>query len=226
MTAGIVEGDFLAVLGASGCGKTTLLRLIAGLEQPDAGTITRQSGCRVGYVFQDPALLEWRTVRANVALPLELGTGHVSTDAVERALSLVGMDREADLYPYQLSGGMRMRVALGRALVTEPDLLLLDEPFAALDELARVHLEEELRAMWTKQKLTIVLVTHSFSEAVFLADRIWILGKNAQAPVLDSATPLPKDRDASVRGTATFAEAVQQCRREFEQMHQAKEAAQ
>jgi NitT/TauT family transport system ATP-binding protein len=204
----VAPGEFLAILGPSGCGKSTLLRLIAGLDEPQSGSITAGSPGHIAYVFQDAHLLPWRSVLKNVALPLEF-SGISKADRVERArsaLELVGLSDAINQYPNQLSGGMRMRVSLARAMVTQPRLLLLDEPFAALDEITRQHLDEQLYQLWQRTDLTVVFVTHSTSEAVFLADRAVVLSRRPARIVLDTAINLPANRPASLRGSAQFAE--------------------
>ncbi|MCB9541341.1 MAG: ABC transporter ATP-binding protein [Myxococcales bacterium] len=171
---------FTAFLGPSGCGKTTLLRLIGGLDQPSAGAVRFASAPGPGdisYAFQEPRLLPWRTVLHNVALPLELaGAPRAVREARAREmLARVGLADFADARSHTLSGGMKMRAALARALVTRPRLLLLDEPFGALDEITRTRLDDELRALWLARPMTVVLITHSISEAVYLADHVVVL---------------------------------------------------
>ena len=202
----IAAGEFLAILGPSGCGKSTLLRIIAGLERPTEGTLTT-SRASIAYVFQDAHLLPWRTVLANAALPLELqGVDRATrTVAAREALTKVGLDDALDRYPAQLSGGMRMRVSLARAMVTKPTLLLLDEPFAALDEITRQRLDEQLRELWHSRGMTVVFVTHSTSEAVFLADRAIVLTKRPGRIIEDRRIELPAQRAGSLRATAEFA---------------------
>jgi NitT/TauT family transport system ATP-binding protein len=212
----IAPGEFLAILGSSGCGKSTLLRLIAGLDQPQGGSVTivgnqdeprRLGKAEVAYVFQDAHLLPWRNVLENVALPLELMHVDRSTRLASsrRAIERVGLSDAADRYPNQLSGGMRMRVSLARAMVTEPKLLLLDEPFAALDEITRQRLDEQLRELWSTAGMTVVFVTHSTAEAVFLADRAIVLSKRPGRIIEDHRITLPGERTAPLRATAEFA---------------------
>ncbi|MCC7409785.1 MAG: ABC transporter ATP-binding protein [Phycisphaeraceae bacterium] len=213
----VEAGDFVAILGPSGCGKSTLLRLIAGLDRPDGGQVelrgaegtnaTSGGGGGIAYVFQDAHLLPWRDVLGNVVLPLELmGQSRRSRKtAALAAIEKVGLSEAVDRYPAQLSGGMRMRVSLARALVTRPRLLLLDEPFAALDEITRQHLDEELRALWRESRMTVVFVTHSTSEAVYLAERAVVLSKRPARIVRDVLLRLPGDRPKELRGTAEFA---------------------
>ena len=209
----VLAGQFLAMLGPSGCGKSTLLRIIAGLDRPDAGrVVVNGSGQehdrpRVAYVFQDAHLLPWRNVIGNVALPLELmgADRHRWMEQAMRAIEQVGLADAQARYPAQLSGGMRMRVSLARALVTDPRLLLLDEPFAALDEITRQHLDEQLRELWKARGMTVVFVTHSISEAAFLAQRAVVLSARPARIVADCEIGLPEDRSAELRSTAAFA---------------------
>lgn len=212
----IAAGDFVALLGPSGCGKSTLLRMIAGLETADRGQVeltSAEGGSRgdvrrsVAYVFQDPHLMPWRRVLGNVTLPLELrGVGRATRrQAALVALERVGLADAAMRFPGQLSGGMRMRVSLARALVTDPALLLLDEPFAALDELTRQRLDEQLYELWRSRGMTVVFVTHSIAEAAYLARRAVVFTRRPARIVRDGAVELPLDRPASLRGTAAFA---------------------
>ena len=209
----ISAGEFVAILGPSGCGKSTLLRLIAGLDRPQAGTVdVRGAGpdrrFDVAYVFQDAHLLPWRTVLRNVALPLELmGVDKARRDGAARAaIDQVGLTDAIGRYPAQLSGGMRMRASLARALVTRPKLLLLDEPFAALDEITRHHLDAQLRRLWADERMTVVFVTHSTAEAAFLAERAVVMSRRPGRVIEDRRIGLPPDRDSLTRGTAAFAE--------------------
>ena len=177
----VAAGDFVALLGPSGCGKSTLLRLIAGLDAPDAGGLRWQGGApgagEIGFVFQDATLLPWATAAENVWLPLRLrGIAWPAAAArVERALAQVGLAGFAGARPRELSGGMRMRVSIARALVGRPRVLLMDEPFAALDEFTRHGLQEDLLALWRAEGCTVVFVTHSIYEAAFLARRIAVM---------------------------------------------------
>lgn len=200
-------GEFVALVGPSGCGKTTLLRLVAGLLSPTRGRVSVDgrppAGMRAGtaFVFQEPTLLPWRTVAANVALGLELA----GTSARERAamaadrLALVGLAGVAKKYPHELSGGMRMRVSVARALAGAPRLLLMDEPFSALDELTRQRLNAELLRLRGESRWTAMYVTHSAAEAVFLADRVVVLGGRPGRIVGEIAVALRSPRDESTR---------------------------
>ena len=201
------RGQFLALLGPSGCGKSTLLRIIAGLDRPTAGRVHLAGDPRIAFVFQEPNLLPWRTLLHNVALPLELN-GVVRRDRIERArrvIAQVGLTDAETRYPQQLSGGMKMRASLARALVTDPQLLLLDEPFAALDEITRQALDDELRALWRSRGMTVVFVTHSIDEATYLGERAIMLSRRPGRVVLDRAIDLPAERDAAIRVTPEFA---------------------
>jgi NitT/TauT family transport system ATP-binding protein len=236
----VPAGQFLAILGPSGCGKSTLLRLIAGLDWPDSGTIelddeavSGASGdaapgeeAKISYVFQDAQLLPWRTVLGNVELPLELaGRGRASRRPLARgALDRVGLGDAVDRYPAQLSGGMKMRVSLARALVTRPRLLLLDEPFAALDEITRQKLDDQLRELWRSMGLTVVFVTHSTIEAAFLAQRAIVFSPRPGRIILDTPVALPIERGNAIRSTAEFAAAGRQLYAALEQGESVAEA--
>jgi NitT/TauT family transport system ATP-binding protein len=204
MDLDIEAGEFLAILGPSGCGKSTLLRLIARLAEPDRGQITVDPDdvpFQTAYVFQDAQLLPWRNVLDNVALPLELMGVKRADRYLKARVALENVDLlEAETrYPAQLSGGMRMRVSLARALVTQPRLLLLDEPFAALDEITRFRLEAQLRDLWIGRRMTVIFVTHSISEAAFLADRAVVLTRRGGAIRLDHRLTLPEIRNNNLR---------------------------
>ncbi len=206
MDLGIERGDFVALIGPSGCGKSTLLRIIAGLDTADAGE-SRVTERAISYVFQDAHLLPWRTVAGNVALPLELAgvANGERRRAVERALEEVELSDAADRHPAQLSGGMRMRASIARALVTNPKLLLMDEPFAALDEITRHRLDERLRVLWREHRFTVLFVTHAIFEATFLAERAIVLSRRPARIVHDGRIDLPDGRDAALRGSPAFA---------------------
>ena len=210
------RGELLAIVGPSGCGKSTLLRALAGLLPTTGGALTvaglapavaRREWGRLAFVFQDPTLLPWRTVHDNVRLPLELGR-HREPDpeaAVARVLALVGLQEFAGAHPAELSGGMRMRASLARALVTRPELLLLDEPFGALDELTREHLDDELLRLWQRDRFAAVAVTHNLSEAVLLADRVLVLSPRPGRVIHQQPIDLPRPRPHGLQHTPEFA---------------------
>ncbi len=204
----IGPGEFVAMLGPSGSGKSTLLRLIAGFDRPTHGQVIVGGTSRVAYVFQDAHLLPWRNVLRNVALPLELGGVDKRTreSRAMAAIEQVGLTDAVHRFPAQLSGGMRMRASLARALVTDPELLLLDEPFAALDEITRQHLDDQLRALWGERRMTVLFVTHSIIEGAFLADRAIVLTQRPARLVLDHRFNLPAQRTPALRTDPYFAQ--------------------
>ena len=178
------RGEFVSLLGPSGCGKSTALRLIAGLNTPTSGTVgvarptgAPRGGHAIGFVFQEPTLMPWTSVRENVGLPLKLAHAPAGEAAarVGEALTRVGLAEFADAFPRELSGGMKMRVSLARALVTDPDILLMDEPFAALDEITRFQLNNDLLALWRNLGKTVIFVTHSVFESVYLSQRVIVM---------------------------------------------------
>ena len=206
-------GEILAVVGASGAGKSTILRLLAGLEQIASGAVARTPGATTSFVFQNPTLMPWADVQANVALPLELA-GVPRDEARRRAaagLDAVGLGDRLSARPRQLSGGMAMRASLARALVTEPDLLLLDEPFAALDSVTRRRLIEDLHSLWAGRspRLAIVFVTHDVEEAVYLAHRAVVLDAATGAVVVARASPGVLPRPDGWRADADYRAAVE-----------------
>jgi len=206
------DGDFVSLLGPSGCGKSTLLKIVAGLTAPSAGTVAvdgiSPANARqlMSFIFQDPTLLPWRTVEENVGLGLELsGTAAgVRQAKVDEMLELVGLSAARQLYPRQLSGGMKMRVSIARALASRPSILLLDEPFAALDEMTRDRLNDELLRLYAERQQTVLFVTHSVAEAVYLSRRIVILAPHPGrvAHIVDNHLPWP--RLADLRLSAAF----------------------
>jgi NitT/TauT family transport system ATP-binding protein len=210
----LAPGSFVALLGPSGCGKSTLLRLVAGLDRPsegkvllDGAPVSLEGRPPIAYVFQDPHLLPWLRVLDNAALPLQLsGMPREQRRARAReALEQVGLADAAERYPAELSGGMKMRASLARALVTHPRLLLLDEPFAALDELTRNRLDDQLRALWSTIAVTVVFVTHSIVEAAYLAERAVVFTRRPARIVADHPIDLPRERVGSLRTEARFA---------------------
>jgi len=213
ITVEIGSGEFVALLGPSGSGKSSLLRLLAGLDQPDAGTISLDAKGQApsrGFVYQDPTLMPWRTVLRNTTLPLEL-SGWSPADAQARAmeeLRRVRLGGHGSHRPHELSGGMKMRASLARALATRPQLLLLDEPFAALDEPSRHGLQLQLREIWRSLGMTVLFVTHSVSEAVFLADRILMLSHVPARILVDRRVELPSERTNELRTAADYVDQV------------------
>jgi NitT/TauT family transport system ATP-binding protein len=206
----IASGGFVSLLGPSGCGKSTLLRIIAGLIEPSQGT-RRWAGNGVapgsiGFVFQEPTLMPWTTVAENIYLPLRLAgvARREAAPRIDEAIAAVGLDGFADAYPRELSGGMKMRVSIARALITRPRLLLLDEPFAALDEITRLKLNEDLLRLWQSEKWTVVFVTHSVFESVFLADRVVVMTRRPGRIAADLPIALPYPRETTLRTTAEY----------------------
>jgi len=209
-------GDFVSLLGPSGCGKSTVLRLIAGLSMPSTGEVkvSRQDEGRhaIGFVFQEPTLMPWTSVRENVRLPLRLAhVGKADADArVAEALMRVGLAEFADAYPRELSGGMKMRVSLARALVTDPDILLMDEPFAALDEITRFRLNDDLLSLWRNLRKTVLFVTHSVFESVYLSQRVVVMTARPGRIGADIRIDVDEPRDEAFRTSVGYAE---YCRR-------------
>ena len=222
----IPRGSFLTLLGPSGCGKSTLLRVMADLIEPASGKLSvlgdvpeiARRNREIGFVFQDAALLPWRSVMQNVTLPLEVGGGKALPDArsPQELLSLVGLAGWEDAYPHELSGGMRQRVAIARALVSGPRLLLMDEPFGALDEITRDRLNEELLQVWQSTGTTIVFVTHSIYEAAFLGQKVLLLAaRPGRVRELVTVT-LPTPRRLAMRETPEFVTLAGHLRRVLE----------
>lgn len=209
------RGEFVAVIGPSGCGKSTLLRAIAGLVPVSSGSLAVDGRApadarrqrRAAFVFQDPTLLPWRSVRDNVRLPLELTGASASAqrEAADQALALVGLAEFAASAPGELSGGMKMRASLARALVTRPDLLLLDEPFGALDEMTRERLDDELLRLWERDRFTALAVTHSVAEAVLLSDRVLVVSPRPGTIAAEVEVALPRPRRSAAQSDPAFA---------------------
>ncbi|MEJ7590375.1 MAG: ABC transporter ATP-binding protein [Planctomycetaceae bacterium] len=220
----IATGQFVTIVGPSGCGKSTLLRLIAGLQSPTSGTLERYpraTGQQIGFVFQHPTLLPWRTAEQNLRLPLELGkadTRHSSPLAphkpLDELLAQVGLSvQDAAKRPAQMSGGMQMRLSLARALVTDPHVLLLDEPFAAVDDFLRMRLQEDIRRLHDDRKLTTVLVTHNIQEAVFLSDQVIVLTGSPAEVKTSLKIHWQGPRDATFRNSDAFVSDLRQLSR-------------
>ncbi|WP_099716617.1 MULTISPECIES: ABC transporter ATP-binding protein [unclassified Clostridium] len=222
----IKEGEFISLLGPSGCGKTTLLRIIADLLQPSSGKVTVRGQSprevrlqkKYGIVFQNPVLYDWRTVRRNVCMPMEL-LGMPKPERTKRVtemLDLVGLTNFGKHYPYELSGGMQQRVGIARALAINPEILLMDEPFSALDEFTREKLHEDLLEIWTKTKKTVVFVTHNISEAVFLSDKVVVLSPHPGrvSAVIDIEIPRPRNMES--KQSKQFYDYITKIRNSFE----------
>ena len=210
----VKRGEFVSLLGPSGCGKSTALRLIAGLTAPSSGTVrvsrhagATRAGHSIGFVFQEPTLMPWAQVRDNVRLPLKLA-GMPAAEADQRigeALAQVGLSEFAEAYPRELSGGMKMRVSLARALVTRPDILLMDEPFAALDEITRFRLNNDLLELWRKLNMTVVFVTHSVFESVYLSQRVIVMSSRPGRINAEFRIDPPEPRVEDFRMSASYA---------------------
>ena len=215
------RGEFVSLLGPSGCGKSTLLRIVAGLSQPSTGNCAlhldtapgqRVASGRVGFVFQDATLMPWSTVLNNVLLPFRIARhlGAAERERAAAALRSVSLAGFENAYPHQLSGGMRMRVSIARALVTEPDLLLLDEPFAALDEITRLALNDDLLRLWETRRPTVLFVTHSVFESVYLSTRIAVMAARPGRIVADLPVDLPHPRERAIRTAPDYVAACEQ----------------
>jgi NitT/TauT family transport system ATP-binding protein len=220
------DGEFLSLLGPSGCGKSTALRIIAGLTEPTQGAVEwtaaakSQNDNRLGFVFQEPTLMPWANVSNNVLLPLKLKgiSSEQASKRVAAVLDRVGLQKFGAAYPRELSGGMRMRVSIARALVTEPALLLMDEPFAALDEITRFKLNNDLLQVWQALRTTVVFVTHSVFESVYLSSRIVVMAARPGPVFTELAIDAPYPRDQKFRTSADYAAL---CRRTSDALSQA-----
>jgi NitT/TauT family transport system ATP-binding protein len=204
------RGEFVSLLGPSGCGKSTALRLIAGLASPTAGRVETSAGDhrghRIGFVFQEPTLMPWATVRDNVRLPFRIrGTRTDADSRVSEALAQVGLSDFANVYPRELSGGMKMRVSLARALAPDPDILLMDEPFAALDEITRFKLNNDLLALWRRLRKTVIFVTHSVFESVYLSQRVIVMTPRPGRISAEFRIASPEPRGEDFRTSADYA---------------------
>lgn len=226
----IQEGSFVSLLGPSGCGKTTLLRSIADLQEVSSGIISVKGKSpkeirlsqRYGIVFQSPVLYDWRTVRRNICMPMEIIGLHKKerTRRVDEVLELVGLTEFGKKYPHQLSGGMQQRVGIARALALDPEILLMDEPFSALDEFTKEKLQIDLLRIWQETKKTILFVTHNIREAVFLSDEVVVLSPHPGR--VSSVVPigLPRPREMACRETLEFAALVSEVRNSFEGIYE------
>jgi len=204
------DGEFVALLGPSGCGKSTALRIIAGLSAASEGAVEWPEGgqgARIGFVFQEPTLMPWADIAANVRLPLKLAHAEEarSRQAVAQAVARVGLADFAQAYPRELSGGMKMRASIARALATEPQLLLMDEPFAALDEITRFKLNNDLLTLWQELRRTVIFVTHSVFESVYLSQRIVVMTPRPGRVFTEITIPAPYPRDERFRTSADYA---------------------
>jgi len=222
VTLDVGEGEFVALLGPTGCGKSTLLRVVSDLEHPASGVVqvrgrpasSARHANEFGFVFQEPALLPWRSALDNVMLPLEVvdypqGERRARCEAL---LGMVGLSKFLNRYPHELSGGMKQRVAIVRALAWNPSILLMDEPFSALDELTKAELQDELLRIWAQEKKTILFVTHNLSEAVYLADRVVVMSAHPGRIVATIPVELPRDRGPEIRETMEFVQHVKRAR--------------
>jgi NitT/TauT family transport system ATP-binding protein len=205
----IPQSQFISLVGASGCGKSTVLRLIAGLGKVSSGTIDwgiTDAQRKLAFVFQDAALMPWATVEDNIRLPLKLKgiSSQNSQSVVKQTIKLVGLENFANSYPRQLSGGMKMRVSIARALVTQPNILLMDEPFGALDEITRGKLNSDLLELWLQHRWTVVFVTHNIYEAVYLSNRVLVMGTSPGRVVADIQINAPYPRGDDFRTSSVY----------------------
>ncbi|SDV48043.1 ABC transporter ATP-binding protein [Chitinasiproducens palmae] len=214
LDATVADGEFVSILGPSGCGKSTLLKIVSGLLKPSAGTVelggASITGPRrdIGIVFQQPTLLPWQTVLQNILLPIRtLGLNRTEGRArADALLRLVGLEKFANNYPHELSGGMQQRIGIARGMIHDPGLLLMDEPFAALDAMTREHMMAELQRIWMAAGKSVIFITHSIPEAVFLSDRVLVLSQRPAHLVKDMTIALPRPRTEETMGTREFGE--------------------
>jgi len=230
MSLDVREGEFISLLGPSGCGKSTVLRIVAGLGDPTSGAIEWPSATsydvggtpdrEIAFVFQEPTLMPWATVANNVWLPLRLKgmSKRAAADEVAEALRMVGLEQFADSYPRELSGGMKMRVSIARALITRPKLLLMDEPFAALDEITRFKLNNDLLHLWERFGWTVIFVTHSVFESVYLSERIVVMAARPGRVFKELTIDAPYPRNDDFRTSAIYNE---NCRRTSDSLNEA-----
>jgi len=222
----VPKGQFVSLLGPSGCGKSTALRIVASLGEPTSGTIAWPAAANsdpsreIGFVFQEPTLMPWATVADNVWLPLRLKgqSRRAASERIDEALAMVGLEAFATAYPRELSGGMKMRVSIARALITRPQLLLMDEPFAALDEITRFKLNNDLLVLWQKFGWTVIFVTHSVFESVYLSERIVVMAPRPGRVFTELTIPAPYPRLESFRTSPEYSE---YCRRTSDALHAA-----
>ncbi len=226
LTTSMARGEFISILGPSGCGKSTFLKLAAGLMQPTSGSIVLDGkpivGPRpdVGIVFQQATLMPWRTVLDNVLLPIRTLRRDIDAgrETAHQLLKMMGLEAFAKHYPYELSGGMQQRVGIARGLVHDPALLLMDEPFAALDAMTREHMMRELQSIWTNTRKSVVFITHSIPEAVFLSDRIIVLSARPGRMIKDVVVDLPRPRTLETMGERKFVNLCNELRALFDDL--------
>jgi len=221
VTLDVEKGEFVSIVGPSGCGKSTLLRIIAGLIRPSSGEVIidgkkiTEPSSKVGFVFQTPVLMPWKRVKENILFPIELLKGKVNEEFVKTLISKLGLNGFENAYPFELSGGMQTRVAIGRALIYNPEILLMDEPFGPLDALTRESLGLELLRIWSDYKQTVLFVTHDISEAVFLSDKVVVMSPRPGTIKRVFNIELERPRDLSTKGSYKYAQLCQLIREEL-----------